>query len=202
MPDYIPIVFERHPVEAGEAVITGRFGDWYELQNRGRYQHRGVDYGVPVGTPVLAPAAGTVVEPVNDGSFGIMICIDHPRTPWYSGLAHLSEARVRPGDVVAAGQLVGMSGNSGFTTGPHLHWQLSRNRPDFPADITLSADPLQFLRGAPQLPAEPLAGILNAILVERMAVQAAGHRLILAGLDESVPAMRAALERARKAGLI
>jgi hypothetical protein len=127
--------FTRHPVDGP---ITGRFGEDY-----GGYLHRGVDYGVPVGTPVRAPAAGEAVPFVNDGSFGLGVCLRHA-DGWFTLYAHLSRADVVPGMRVEPGQQIGLSGNTGRSTGPHLHWQLCSSSA-FPADIRYSRDPLDYL---------------------------------------------------------
>jgi len=133
--------FSRHPVDCGERCITGRFGDVYTVAGR-TYQHRGVDYGVPVGTPVYAPAAGTSVSFTNDSSFGIAVCLRHG-DGWHTLYAHLSRAVVSIGQRVEAGQLIGYSGNTGLSTGPHLHWQLCQTS-TFPVDISYSRDPLKY----------------------------------------------------------
>lgn len=135
------LVFTRMPAEGP---ITGNFGDWY-TGGGVPYQHRGVDIGCPSGTRVYAPAKGITVVPVNDGSFGVAVCIEHSGTKWFSLYAHLNEAFVLPGEFVEEGQLLGYSGNTGMSTGPHLHWQVCRSA-SFPRDITQSADPLSFLR--------------------------------------------------------
>ena len=126
--------------------ITGRFGDSGPDYPAGG--HRGLDIGCPEGTTVVAPIGGQVVEFTNDGSFGAGVCIDVPGTPWYVLFAHLSAAKVRPGDVVAAGQPIGLSGASGRVTGAHLHIQVCRSSA-FPVDISMSADPLSFVATAP-----------------------------------------------------
>lgn len=157
------LIFEHLPVSEGSP-ITGGFGADY-----GSYLHRGVDFGVPTGTPVFAPAAGRVSPMSNDGSFGIAVCIDHLDTPWYSLYAHLSEAWVNEGQMVTAGQVIGLSGNTGMSTGPHLHWQVCRWN-TFPRDISQSADPLSFMRVAapPPPPAEeePMTDDERAVIAE------------------------------------
>lgn len=135
-----PLVrFARLPVDGP---ITGRFGAEY-VDGARRWLHRGVDFGVPTGTPVYAPAAGRVVEPVNDGSFGVAVALEH-EDGWVTIYAHLSRAAVAPGQVVREGDLLGWSGATGMVTGPHLHWQLCRDR-TFPVDISASRDPLRYM---------------------------------------------------------
>jgi len=89
--------------------------------------HRGVDFRASVGTPVLAAAAGTVRDAVNMDavpgcySYGRWILVDHD-----NGLstlyAHLSVMSVSAGEYVKKGQIIGYAGNSGYATGPHLHF--------------------------------------------------------------------------------
>lgn len=132
--------FDRLPVDAP---ITGGFGQQYG-SGGSTWLHRGVDFGCPTGTAVVAPCAGTVVQPFNDGSFGVAVCLDHG-DGWYSIYAHLSRRDVTDGQRVTPGQQLGLSGATGFVTGPHLHWQLS-DSPTFPGDISRSRDPLRYLR--------------------------------------------------------
>lgn len=94
------------------------------------YFHRGVDYAGAAGSPVVAPAAGTValVGRVSDGFrvHGNTVGIDHGQGVT-SILLHLRDIKVKEGDVVKAGQLVGTVGSTGASTGPHLHWGLYVN---------------------------------------------------------------------------
>lgn len=88
--------------------------------------HAGIDFRASVGVPVRASGAGTVVKAGWNGGYGRMVEIDHG-----SGLttryAHLSRIEVAEGDTVAAGAVVGLSGSSGRSTGPHLHYEVRRN---------------------------------------------------------------------------
>lgn len=108
------------------------------------HPHMGLDIGVPEGYWLYAPADGRVVEFANDGSFGLGVCIDVPGTPYYSLYAHMSRVDVQPGDVVTAGQRVGLTGaTSNVPLAPHLHWQVCTSR-DFPRDLARNVDPLRF----------------------------------------------------------
>lgn len=121
--------------------ITGGFGADY-----GTYLHRGIDMGVQTGVAVYAPGDGVVYNfPDQAGGFGTAVVIQHPVEDWpYSIYAHLSSKVVRAGDVVKVGQLIGYSGNTGQSSGPHLHWQVCKV-PWFPTDISQSADPASFV---------------------------------------------------------
>jgi murein DD-endopeptidase MepM/ murein hydrolase activator NlpD len=124
--------------------ISGNFGDWY-----GNRQHRGTDIACNEGTPVYAPASGTIVAPYNDGSYGIAVCIQH-EDGWHTLYAHLSQAAVGYGDWVRVGDLLGYSGNTGMSTGPHLHWQLSDSY-RFLVDISHSRDAMAYIAAYPEV---------------------------------------------------
>ncbi|MFA7201940.1 MAG: peptidoglycan DD-metalloendopeptidase family protein [Candidatus Paceibacterota bacterium] len=89
--------------------------------------HNGMDFGAPVGTPLFSTYEGTIVSVANQdlfcrkGAYGKYIAIKHPigLTTLY---AHLSLQVVKEGDSVKKGQLIGYSGNTGYSTGPHLHF--------------------------------------------------------------------------------
>jgi len=85
--------------------------------------HSGVDIVNFYGAPVIATAAGTVVEAGWDGGFGIKIAIDHGNgyVTWYG---HNSAALVSPGQFVHKGQLIARLGSTGFATGPHVHYEV------------------------------------------------------------------------------
>jgi murein DD-endopeptidase MepM/ murein hydrolase activator NlpD len=85
--------------------------------------HEGTDFAVPAGTPVYAPADGVVVVAEPLAVRGNAVVINHG---WgvYTGLYHLSEIKVTPGQTVKQGDLVGLSGNTGLSTGAHLHWDI------------------------------------------------------------------------------
>lgn len=86
----------------------------------GSSNHAGLDIAVPVGTPVKAPAAGTVKVGSDPKGFGIFIRIDHGGGA-QSTLGHLSGVDVKNGDFVEQGQTIARSGNTGNSSGPHLH---------------------------------------------------------------------------------
>lgn len=115
------------------------------------YPHRGRDGAVVVGTPIVSPAPGTVVDFVNSWttwngesvrSFGNGVCIDYGNG-LFGLTAHFSRVDVALGDKVAAGQQIGLSGNTGVSTGPHCHYQICTNT-SFPVDISYSRDPRDF----------------------------------------------------------
>lgn len=86
--------------------------------------HRGVDIYAPQGTPVLAPNGGRVVLSRAFASHGQTIMIDHGHSV-VSIYNHLSKRLVQKGDLVKKGSKIGLVGDSGIATGPHLHWGIS-----------------------------------------------------------------------------
>lgn len=90
--------------------------------------HYGIDYPTPVGTPIRAVDGGKViVSKMQNGGRGLgeYITILHPDNT-YSMYAHLSKRQVYTGNIVKAGQQIGLSGNTGDSTGAHLHFGLCR----------------------------------------------------------------------------
>jgi murein DD-endopeptidase MepM/ murein hydrolase activator NlpD len=103
--------------------VSSNFGD------RGSSHHDGIDIAVPNGTPVHAAAAGTVlsVQPTAlSGGYGNLVILVHP-DGWSTYYAHLDRASVIPGQSVAAGAVVGLSNNTGRSTGPHVHFETRHN---------------------------------------------------------------------------
>ncbi len=101
--------------------LTSGFG-W---RNRGF--HYGIDLAMPIGTPVKAADKGMVTLAGSAGNYGIMIKIDHGNGEYVTVYAHLSRTAVSVGDVVEQGQVIGYSGNTGRSTGPHLHFEIRVN---------------------------------------------------------------------------
>ena len=88
--------------------------------------HNGIDLAVPVGTNVYSSASGTVIQSGWNGGYGICVSIDHGNGI-VARYAHLSGADVTVGQVVEQGDLIGLSGNTGNSTGPHLHFEMRLN---------------------------------------------------------------------------
>lgn len=106
--------------------LSSPFGLRRFFNGEERNPHSGLDFAVPSGTPVKAPAAGRVVL-VGDYFFnGKTVFVDHGQG-FISMFCHLSAIDVKPGDEVARGAVVGKVGATGRATGPHLHWNISLN---------------------------------------------------------------------------
>ncbi|MFZ4154590.1 M23 family metallopeptidase [Streptomyces pseudogriseolus] len=116
-------------------------------QNGGMWAHKhsGQDYAVPTGTPVMAAHGGTVVKAGGNGAgdgpaYGNAIVIKHGNKT-YSQYAHLSSLNVKVGQVVKTGQKIALSGNTGNSSGPHLHFEI-RTTPNYGSAV----NPATFLR--------------------------------------------------------
>ncbi|MGW4776999.1 M23 family metallopeptidase [Streptomyces filamentosus] len=109
------------------------------------HKHSGQDFAVPVGTPVKAAGAGTVVKAGPNGggdgpAYGNAIVVRHGNGT-YSQYAHLSKIKVHIGQKVAAGQKIALSGNTGNSSGPHLHFEIRTT-----SNYGSAVNPMAFLR--------------------------------------------------------
>ncbi|WP_241847722.1 peptidoglycan DD-metalloendopeptidase family protein [Streptomyces sp. CB02009] len=101
--------------------------------------HTGVDFAAPNGTPVKAISSGEVIRAGSGGSYGNEVIVRHA-DGHYSQYAHLSQIAVQEGQEVSGGFQIGLSGSTGNSSGPHLHFEV-RTTPDYGSDI----DPTAYL---------------------------------------------------------
>ncbi|HEY3220894.1 MAG TPA: M23 family metallopeptidase [Gemmatimonadales bacterium] len=99
--------------------------------------HPGIDIAVPLGTPVRASGGGTVSGAGYDTDYGLFVLLRHP-SGYETMYGHLSRLIAAEGDDVQAGQVIGLSGNSGRSTAPHLHFEIRRD--------DKSVDPLNLVK--------------------------------------------------------
>jgi murein DD-endopeptidase MepM/ murein hydrolase activator NlpD len=89
--------------------------------------HPGIDVAVPIGSPVRATGGGTVLEAGSDPDvYGLFVLLEHP-DGYQSMYGHLSRVTVAAGGFVPAGEVIGLSGNSGRSSAPHLHFEIRRD---------------------------------------------------------------------------
>jgi len=140
--------FLRMPVE------YGRLSSRYNLKRRIRYYgnrirpHKGTDYAAPIGTPIMATADGTVTESTRKGGNGKYVKIRHNGT-YSTQYLHMKKQKVKRGEFVRQGDVIGWIGMTGNTSGPHVCYRFWKNG--------RQVDPLR-----EELPkAEPLAETLQ-----------------------------------------
>ncbi len=89
--------------------------------------HKGVDFAMPIGTPVVAVSDGEVLIAKHSGSAGYYMAIRHG-SQYTTRYMHLQRLLLKPGQKIKCGERIGLSGNSGRSTGPHLHFELWINQ--------------------------------------------------------------------------
>ncbi len=106
--------------------VTSDFGTRIDPYTAERKMHQGLDIATPMGQPIYAPSDGTVVFAGTEGGYGKVIVVDHGygvKTRY----GHLSEILVQLGARVGRGDKIGLVGNTGRSTGPHLHYEVRVN---------------------------------------------------------------------------
>ncbi|HEY9643992.1 MAG TPA: peptidoglycan DD-metalloendopeptidase family protein [Coleofasciculaceae cyanobacterium] len=111
------------------AVITSAFG-WriHPIAGESRF-HSGTDIGAPQGTPVVAAFGGKVQIADLMGGYGLAVVLRHDNDTEETLYGHMSEVFVKPGDVVKQGDVIGRVGSTGYSTGPHLHFEFHKLTP-------------------------------------------------------------------------
>lgn len=122
-----------------DALITSEFGEERDYGDGLTRYHEGVDFSADVGTPIYASNSGQVVLARQLSLRGNYVAIDHGGG-LYSAYGHLSTFASAEGQMVGTGDLIGYVGQSGLSTGAHLHWEIIAHG--------ISVDPLLFTNGA------------------------------------------------------
>ncbi|MCH4564030.1 peptidoglycan DD-metalloendopeptidase family protein [Halomonas sp. EGI 63088] len=156
--------FNRYPFE-GSYRLSSNFNPRRKHPVTGRISpHRGTDFAMPIGTPVQAPADGQVEKVGNHPLAGRYVVVRHDNG-YRTRYLHLSRPLVSRGDRVSMGERIALSGNTGRSTGPHLHYEVIVNnnqvdamKVDLPENQSLSGDALL----AFQRDAEPLLAALQS----------------------------------------
>lgn len=119
---------DRKPMEFKRARISSRFGRRFHPILKTYRDHHGVDYAAPSGSKVYASGDGVIKMAKWYGGYGNFISIRH-NSEYTTGYGHLKSFAkgIRPGVRVKQGQLIGYVGNTGRSTGPHLHFEVVRN---------------------------------------------------------------------------
>lgn len=119
--------------------MSSRFGFRQDPFTDKQTFHRGLDFSVPVGTPVRVTGDGVVAAVQQQRGFGKVIKVDHGGGV-VTVYAHLNEQMVKKGDQVSRGDVIGASGNTGRSSAPHLHYEIRiSNRPVNPLSYILDS---------------------------------------------------------------
>lgn len=115
------------PISKGTERLISGFGYRIHPIYKVLRMHTGVDFTAPMGTPIYASGDGVVVEAENNRSgYGLMVTIDHGYG-YQTLYAHLSKINVKKGQRVKRGEIIGLVGNTGISTAPHLHYEVIKS---------------------------------------------------------------------------
>ena len=108
--------------------ITSPFGERIHPITKEKQQHNGVDISAPIGTPIIAPESGRIKQIYNHAIGGNTLMMVSDRGTRY-GFCHLSKIAegIVEGSIVAEGDVICYTGNTGRSTGPHLHFSVQKN---------------------------------------------------------------------------
>jgi len=156
--------FSRYPFE-GNYRLSSNFNPRRKHPVTGRISpHNGTDFAMPIGTPITAPASGRVERVGNHHAAGRYIVVRHDNG-YRTRYLHLSRPLVTQGERIEMGERIALSGNTGRSTGPHLHYEvIVNNTPvnamsvELPENTSLSGDTLI----AFQRQAEPMLAALDS----------------------------------------
>jgi len=136
-----------YPATAGQAVVTSLYGMRFHPVKKELKPHTGIDYaGVPVNSPIQILSDAEVLDSSDRSGYGNMI--DLKVNGEVLRFAHLNKMFVKKGDKIKEGTVIGLLGNTGIGTGPHLHFE-HRSKSSFQDYLTATYDPLK--TGAPSL---------------------------------------------------
>jgi murein DD-endopeptidase MepM/ murein hydrolase activator NlpD len=130
-----PSVPKHWPLDVSGFVTRGRVGE--DTTGHGAETHQGIDIAVAIGTPVRAAGGATVEAAGTDPDYGLFVLLRHPNG-YETMYGHASRLLVREGETVSAGQVIALTGNSGRSTAPHLHFEVRREGE--------SLDPLAYVK--------------------------------------------------------
>ncbi|MCF0173932.1 MAG: M23 family metallopeptidase [Bacteroidales bacterium] len=142
---HIPVISPMNPIK-GHYRISSPFGNRNDPMSKARKFHEGIDFAMPVGTPIYSVADGKVEKVKLDFfGYGNQVVIDHG-FGYKTRYAHMKRINVRVGQSLVRGQYIGDSGNSGKSTGSHLHYEvIFKGKPVNPYNfVDLEMDPKEY----------------------------------------------------------
>ena len=131
--------WKRNFILPASGQVSMYFGTIEKVNGKSHGRHRGCDIAVPIGTKVSAANDGTVVFAQKMTVYGGTMVVDHGQGI-HTIYLHLSKFLAKVGQEVAKGEVIALSGNTGYSSGPHLHWAMSVH--------DLRVDPLQWTKAA------------------------------------------------------
>ena len=114
------------PIASKNARLSSSFGTRKDPFTGEHDFHEGIDLACPLGTPVRTARDGIIVVAGNEGGYGNLVVVRHSNG-YETYYGHLSKFLVKEGQKVKKGDIVALSGNTGRTTGPHLHYEIRKN---------------------------------------------------------------------------
>lgn len=114
------------PVSSKHSHLSSKFGVRFHPIYKCRKMHTGLDFSAPKGTPIYAPGDGKVIAAKFSSGYGREIIINHGYG-YVTRYAHLNRVDVKRGDKIKRGEVIGTVGNSGLSTGPHLHYEIMKD---------------------------------------------------------------------------
>lgn len=137
------VIPQGMPMQGDDLIITSLFGNRTNPFGYGTEVHNGVDFVDAYASPIYATAPGIVTGASFDGGYGLVVTINH--SYGYTTLyAHLSGIAVKPDTRIKRGQLIGYLGNSGRSTGPHLHYSIYQGEKAIDPQSYLKLEPEEF----------------------------------------------------------
>jgi hypothetical protein len=160
------------PPGGGRYPVSDKFGvrPVHPVTGEKGKPHNGVDIAVPVGTPVSVPRDGQIVwvQKTDKGGYGLYVVVAHPSAEnpeSYTLSAHLDKNKFfRENDFVKANDVIGLSGNTGDSTGPHLHYEERRPRYDDDGNLLGGKEGIAWFRAEPLNPASDPFGYSQPVI--------------------------------------
>jgi hypothetical protein len=165
----------------GDYRISSKFGPRQSPGGIGSRNHMGLDIAAPIGTGVIAPVSGTVTSAGNRGGYGNLITLQGNDGVEYR-FAHLNSIDVKPGMAVNAGSMIGTVGNTGNSTGPHLHFETRKDGKAFDPQPLLRQGKSLLDKGISQ--AKEAAG--NAVVAAATAVGGPAAGAVASGVKDAI----------------
>jgi murein DD-endopeptidase MepM/ murein hydrolase activator NlpD len=119
---------EMPSIRPSEGRLVSGFGIRLHPIDRIRKMHHGIDFVMPTGNDIFVTGDGTVSFTGRRGGYGITVEVTHPKSGYMTRYTHLSKILVRKGQRVSRGDVIGLSGNTGRSVAPHLHYEVRDTR--------------------------------------------------------------------------